>query len=156
MESESVLISREKSPLLEKKFPQRSIEPMMLHQAKQRAQHTTNKLFRPPLDSTNYITADTKLQYSRDDMVDDDGVGGTEKWMQLGRNLPKLHLLCVKYLHGEEQSRLHSNRHLWERTQSTNTHKHTKRQLNTKWWHLLHSVSWWNDYNKAIYSNYDC
>ena len=32
-----------------KKSPQRRIEPTALHQAGQRAQHTTNELFRPPV-----------------------------------------------------------------------------------------------------------
>ena len=47
MESETMLTPREKSPLPRKKSPQR-IEPAVLRQAGQRAQHTTNVLFRPP------------------------------------------------------------------------------------------------------------
>ena len=37
-----------KNFLYRKNSPQRSIEPTALHQAEQRAQHTTNKLFQPP------------------------------------------------------------------------------------------------------------
>ena len=48
MESEPMLTPREQSPLREKKSPQRRKEPTTLHQAGQRAQHTTNELFRPP------------------------------------------------------------------------------------------------------------
>ena len=47
MESEPTLTPREKSPLLEKKSPQRRTEPMTLHKAGQRAQHTTNEIFQP-------------------------------------------------------------------------------------------------------------
>ena len=47
MESEPIVTPREKSPLPEKKCPQRRIEPPTLHQAGQRAQHITNELFRP-------------------------------------------------------------------------------------------------------------
>ena len=47
IESESMLTPRENS-LCRKNSPQRRIEPMMLHQAGQRAQHTTNELFQPP------------------------------------------------------------------------------------------------------------
>ena len=35
----------------EKKYPQRRMEPTTLHQAGQRARHTTNELFRPPCTS---------------------------------------------------------------------------------------------------------
>ena len=42
-----ILTPREKSPLLEKKSPQRKIEPRTLHQAGQSAQHTLNELFQP-------------------------------------------------------------------------------------------------------------
>ena len=44
MESEPMLTPKEKSP---------KIEPTMLHQAGQRAQHTTNELFQPYCFSTN-------------------------------------------------------------------------------------------------------
>ena len=37
--------SKGKNPLYQKNSPQRRIKPTMLHQAGQRAQHTTNKLF---------------------------------------------------------------------------------------------------------------
>ena len=37
------------NPFYRKNSPQRSIEPTTLHQAGQRAQHTTNELFRPLL-----------------------------------------------------------------------------------------------------------
>ena len=40
--------SKGKNPLYRKTFPERKIEPTTLHQAGQRAQHTTNELFRPP------------------------------------------------------------------------------------------------------------
>ena len=46
MESEPRLTPREKSPLPEKNLKRR-IEPTTLHQAGQRAQHTTNELFGP-------------------------------------------------------------------------------------------------------------
>ena len=46
MESEPMLTQREKSSLPEKNSHQRRIEPTTLHQAGQRAQHTTNELFR--------------------------------------------------------------------------------------------------------------
>ena len=46
MESEPMLIPREKSPLPEN-FPQRRMEPTTLQRARQRAKHTTNELFRP-------------------------------------------------------------------------------------------------------------
>ena len=46
MESEPMLIPREKSPLPENS-PQRKIEPTTLHYAGQQAQHNTNELFRP-------------------------------------------------------------------------------------------------------------
>ena len=52
MKSEPMLTPREKSPLPEKKIPWRRIEPMMLHQARQRAQHITNELFWPPYMQT--------------------------------------------------------------------------------------------------------
>ena len=48
MESEPMLTSKQKSPLPERNSPQGSMEPTTLHQAGQRAQHTTNELFRPP------------------------------------------------------------------------------------------------------------
>ena len=48
MESEPMLTPREKSPLPEKNYPLRRIEPTTLHHAGQRAQHTVNELFRPP------------------------------------------------------------------------------------------------------------
>ena len=38
-----------KNPFYQWNSPQRRIKPMMLHQARQQAQHTTKKLFRPPL-----------------------------------------------------------------------------------------------------------
>ena len=41
--------SKGKIPSTGKVFPQRRIEPMMLQQTRQRAQHTSNELFRPPL-----------------------------------------------------------------------------------------------------------
>ena len=43
---------REKSRLQETKSPQRRTEPTTLHQAGQRAQHTTNEVFRPPDNAT--------------------------------------------------------------------------------------------------------
>ena len=50
MESEHMLTPREKSPLSEKNSPQRRrIEPTTQCQAGQRAQHTTNELFRLPM-----------------------------------------------------------------------------------------------------------
>ena len=48
MESEPMLTPRGKSPLPEK-IRLRKIEPTTLHQTGQRAQHTTNGLFRPKL-----------------------------------------------------------------------------------------------------------
>ena len=48
LESEPTLTPREKS-LYGKNAPQRRIEPMTLHQAGQRAQHTTKELFQPLL-----------------------------------------------------------------------------------------------------------
>ena len=50
-----MLTPREKSPLPEK-ISQVRIEPTTLHNAGQRAQHTTNELFRPP-----YIISQLKL-----------------------------------------------------------------------------------------------
>ena len=47
-ESEPMLTPRKKSALPEKNSPQRRIEPRTLHQAGQRAQHTTDELFWPP------------------------------------------------------------------------------------------------------------
>ena len=49
MDSEPMLTPREKSSLTKQKSPQRKIEPTTLHQAGQRAQHTTNELFQPQL-----------------------------------------------------------------------------------------------------------
>ena len=46
MESESILTPRERS-LYQRNPPQRRFEPTKLYQAEQRAQHTTNELFRP-------------------------------------------------------------------------------------------------------------
>ena len=43
--------SKEKIPSTEKNYPQRRIEPTTQHQAGQRAQHTTNELFRPPVSN---------------------------------------------------------------------------------------------------------
>ena len=43
-----MLPPREKNPSSRKNSPQRRMEPTTLHQAGQRAQHTTNELFRPP------------------------------------------------------------------------------------------------------------
>ena len=51
MKSEHMSTPRDKSPLPGKKCSQRNIEPTTLHYAGQRAQHTTNDLFRPPLVS---------------------------------------------------------------------------------------------------------
>ena len=42
-----MLTPREKSHPPEKNSPQRRIEPTLLHQAGQQAQHTTNELFQP-------------------------------------------------------------------------------------------------------------
>ena len=53
IESEPMLTPREKSPPPDKKSSQRSIEPTTLHQAGQRAQHTTNEIFRSPLIGLN-------------------------------------------------------------------------------------------------------
>ena len=50
---------QEKNPLFRKNSPQRRIEPMTLHQAGQRAQHTTNKLSRPPF----CLTRPTRLHF---------------------------------------------------------------------------------------------
>ena len=47
MESEPVIIPREKSPLPE---AQRRIEPVMLHHAGQQAQHTTDWAIQAPLN----------------------------------------------------------------------------------------------------------
>ena len=52
MVSEPTLTPRENPPLLENS-PQRRIEHQTLHQAGQRAQHTTNELFRPPSHQRN-------------------------------------------------------------------------------------------------------
>ena len=41
------------NPLYQENSPQRRIEPMTLHQAGQRAQHTTNELLRPPKYANN-------------------------------------------------------------------------------------------------------
>ena len=41
--------SKEKVPSTGKNSPERGSEPKMLHQTRQRAQHTTNKLFQTPL-----------------------------------------------------------------------------------------------------------
>ena len=54
MESELILIPREKSPLPEKNSLQRRIEPTTLHQAGQRAQHTTNQPNPLPTSPTHY------------------------------------------------------------------------------------------------------
>ena len=48
MESEPMLIAREKKPSAGKKSLQRSIEHTTLHQTGQRVQHTSNELSRPP------------------------------------------------------------------------------------------------------------
>ena len=56
IESEAMLTPRQKIPSTgEKKSPQRRIEPTTLHQAGQRAQHTTNELFRPQLVASNML-----------------------------------------------------------------------------------------------------
>ena len=46
IESEPMLTSREKSPLLEENSPQKRIESTRLRQQGQRAQHTASELFR--------------------------------------------------------------------------------------------------------------
>ena len=45
--------SKGKIPSIGKNSPQRRIESTTPHQAGQRAQHTTNELFRPPLKSVS-------------------------------------------------------------------------------------------------------
>ena len=49
--------SKEKSLLPEKNSPQRKMEPTTLHRAGQRAQHTTNELFRPLKKNKMYTQA---------------------------------------------------------------------------------------------------
>ena len=46
--------SKEKIPSTWKNSPQRRIKPTVLHQAGQQAQHTTNKLLRPPVTLPNF------------------------------------------------------------------------------------------------------
>ena len=54
MESEPMLTPRE-NPLYQKNSPQRRIEPMMLYQAGQQSQHSTNKLFHDAVSSRTAI-----------------------------------------------------------------------------------------------------